>query len=345
MRPDVKLGVIISLALVLVAGSYYFYRDVKQEPIPLSHERAPEGRSAPKPEESRRTAETSAEKRERSVRKPPRRSPARVADRGAESKPRGTSPAKIPSSADVNGRVAPASEPPAGRTEPPAGSRINPVERPGPSTPTAADLAQSAPERTPTVTLPAQQTKPDDAAHSSVQVADSGPADRPAPPADRVLAPAQPQPVVRSARPPSSLAGPTVAVDTHRTQERDTLASLAATYYGHEKHTQFLADANPHVTDPRRLQVGTVINIPALPDSESQAVLAASTGGSLKARPAAPEGARTYLVKPGDSFYAIARSQLGDASRWEELFSLNKPLVGDDPRRLQVGQVITLPSG
>ncbi|UCE58343.1 MAG: LysM peptidoglycan-binding domain-containing protein [Phycisphaerales bacterium] len=56
-------------------------------------------------------------------------------------------------------------------------------------------------------------------------------------------------------------------------------------------------------------------------------------------------GRRTYTVKPGDSFYAIARTVLGDASRWKHLFALNRDLVGGDPKKLQVGQVLALPAG
>jgi nucleoid-associated protein YgaU len=48
-------------------------------------------------------------------------------------------------------------------------------------------------------------------------------------------------------------------------------------------------------------------------------------------------------VKSGDSFYKIAKEQLGNAERWKELLALNKTLVNGDPSSLQPGQTLVLP--
>jgi nucleoid-associated protein YgaU len=58
--------------------------------------------------------------------------------------------------------------------------------------------------------------------------------------------------------------------------------------------------------------------------------------------PAAPASAGTgaYKVQKGDTLYSIARKELGNASRWKELASLNslqKPYV------IKVGQELKLP--
>ncbi|MHC5109210.1 MAG: LysM peptidoglycan-binding domain-containing protein [Planctomycetota bacterium] len=136
-----------------------------------------------------------------------------------------------------------------------------------------------------------------------------------------------------------------IADDTHKIQSGDSFASLAKSYYGSEKFTAFLIAANPEVTDPRRLAVGMSIRIPAPPvaqptteaaDKERQATLASN--------PSIPAGSRSYKVRPGDTFYDIAEDQLGDATRWREVFDLNKAAVGNDPTRLKVGQVIVIPS-
>ncbi|MFQ5589875.1 MAG: LysM peptidoglycan-binding domain-containing protein [Phycisphaerae bacterium] len=124
-------------------------------------------------------------------------------------------------------------------------------------------------------------------------------------------------------------------------QAGDTIASLAVAYYGHEKYVQFLIDQNPQVKDVRRLRIGSRIKIPPRPKGGSAA-------RTLNARRALPvdkgaEDQRTYRVRPGDTFYAIARSVLSDASRWEEIFALNRALVKGDPKNLQVGQVLVLP--
>jgi len=117
---------------------------------------------------------------------------------------------------------------------------------------------------------------------------------------------------------------------------------LAKDYYGDEKFTQFLINGNPEIRDPRRLRVGAVVRLPAAPADQAKpdsaaAVESATPGASGTGT------ARTYRVRPGDSFYRVARDVLGDASRWEELFELNKELVRGDPKRLQVGQEIVLP--
>jgi len=140
------------------------------------------------------------------------------------------------------------------------------------------------------------------------------------------------------------------AVETHKVQPGDTFASLAKMYYGDEKYTGFLASSNREI-DPRTLGVGTEVKIPPLPRDGG----VGDAGSRVAARERMPvrrasdstateRGTRTYTVRSGDTFYGIARDQLNDASRWRELFELNKALVHGDATRLQVGQVITLPS-
>lgn len=54
--------------------------------------------------------------------------------------------------------------------------------------------------------------------------------------------------------------------------------------------------------------------------------------------------AKTYTVKKGDCLYNIAKSQLGDSSRWKEIYKLNKKVIGGNPNLIYPGQVFTLPS-
>lgn len=53
----------------------------------------------------------------------------------------------------------------------------------------------------------------------------------------------------------------------------------------------------------------------------------------------------TYKVQPGDKIWTIAAKQLGDPNRWPELYQLNKNVIGNDPRVIVPGQVLTLPTG
>ena len=48
-----------------------------------------------------------------------------------------------------------------------------------------------------------------------------------------------------------------------------------------------------------------------------------------------------YVVQSGDTLSEIAQKQLGDASRWQEIFELNRALVSD-PDQISPGQVLVL---
>ena len=131
------------------------------------------------------------------------------------------------------------------------------------------------------------------------------------------------------------------AVETHRVQAGDSFASLAREYYGSERYTSLLIAANPQIGDPRRLRVGGVVTIPSRFVATGPSASTATDGKADRSR--ATRSLR-YTVKPGDSFFAIARDMLGDSARWEELYTLNRATVGGDPHKLKVGQVLTLPA-
>jgi nucleoid-associated protein YgaU len=61
------------------------------------------------------------------------------------------------------------------------------------------------------------------------------------------------------------------------------------------------------------------------------------------AKPAAP-APRTVTVAPGDSLSAIAQRELGNGSRWRELYELNKEVVGPNPNVIRAGQTLKLPN-
>jgi nucleoid-associated protein YgaU len=111
---------------------------------------------------------------------------------------------------------------------------------------------------------------------------------------------------------------------------------LAEVYYGSQRYTNFLMQANPQVTDPNRLAVGTTLRVPPLGERAPAAVRPPGPGTSARTG--------TYTVRAGDSFYSIARDVLGEASRWRELLELNNALVNGEPTNLRVGQVVQLPA-
>jgi LysM repeat protein len=73
---------------------------------------------------------------------------------------------------------------------------------------------------------------------------------------------------------------------------------------------------------------------------EEQAVPAASESESE--RQGTPPAAKTYAVVKGDSLWAVAKKQLGNGSRWQEIYNLNKDKISK-PDLIYPGQVLNLP--
>jgi len=145
----------------------------------------------------------------------------------------------------------------------------------------------------------------------------------------------------------ASVANGQVAVERHIIQPNETFASIARMYYGSERYTRFLMQANPDLADPRALAVGAEVLIPPKPNDDEAGMETSHgrTGGEITAKVSVPSASskHTYRVKTGDSFYGIARSVLGSASRWKELLELNRELVAGEPTNLRPGQILILP--
>jgi nucleoid-associated protein YgaU len=56
-------------------------------------------------------------------------------------------------------------------------------------------------------------------------------------------------------------------------------------------------------------------------------------------------GGRTYTVAEGDTLFNIARYELGRASRWAEIYDLNRDVLGKDYNYLAPGTQLALPDG
>ena len=57
----------------------------------------------------------------------------------------------------------------------------------------------------------------------------------------------------------------------------------------------------------------------------------------------APPQPRYYTVKSGDSLWRIAKEQLGNGSRYQELYDLNAEALNHNPDNLRIGQKLLLP--
>ena len=53
--------------------------------------------------------------------------------------------------------------------------------------------------------------------------------------------------------------------------------------------------------------------------------------------------AHVYVVQQGDTLFSIATAQLGDGSKWPEIYDLNKAVIGNNPALILPGQQLTIP--
>lgn len=315
MRPDVKLGIVISMVFVLVAGTYFLYQDGQEAPLEVSSGPAvlaagenaenPSLTSGPTTKRAAVPQKTGGQPNERrsSLRKPTQRPAQRTSQADASAKRRRQTPKSQPTVTRPGGNET------AGL---PSGGNRQVRNQPSTQQERQASLAQAMRPRNRSGTQRSNIT-----------------AKRPKP--QRAL--------TATAHNDLGLARDQAAVERHRVQEGDTMSSLAIQYYGSPKYTAFLASRNPQIADSNQLRIGDMVNIPAAPLVET--VASRSTPGRP---PGAATSKREYRVKSGDSFYKIARDVLGDATRWRELYELNKHLVEGDPTRLKVDQVIALPT-
>jgi nucleoid-associated protein YgaU len=70
----------------------------------------------------------------------------------------------------------------------------------------------------------------------------------------------------------------------------------------------------------------------------------AATASDAGAQQSMDGGNGTYTVQRGDNLWDIARKQLGDGSRWGEIYKLNADAIGNNPDLIFSGTELKLPS-
>ncbi|WP_210650461.1 LysM peptidoglycan-binding domain-containing protein [Nocardioides sp. SYSU D00065] len=110
------------------------------------------------------------------------------------------------------------------------------------------------------------------------------------------------------------------------------------------------AAGGPALADPGRDGREALVGL-SLPDRPAAPVQASETPEPAHDRrstpPAAPPEASTYVIRPGDSLWSIARAHPGVAGsvdeRWRAIWRANRDVVGDDPDLILPGQALRLP--
>ncbi len=330
MRQETKMGVVIAMVVVLVGGGYYIYRDQQEESIPVKQG----SRSLAKSQ--RKSLPSSPKSQNRVAKNSPKKT---IEKRTTNQDPRQARSVKTAQSDRRNQAV------PTGRGTKNAGKTSASAKPIGKKT---ASRTKPMPTRATANRQPARNNR---TTSPSERQARRGNSDRMPTPSKQRKGPGKPVSTEGSdsAKPRSLTATNGAggeksdeAVESHRVQAGETLASIAQSYYGDERLAPFLALKNRQLRNPRSLRPGEVVKIPARPQSDPAKGRKASSAGSSKVNKP-KTGIREYEVKPGDSFYAIARDELGDSTRWKELLSMNTRIVKGDPKKLRVGQMIQLP--
>lgn len=157
-----------------------------------------------------------------------------------------------------------------------------------------------------------------------------------------------------SGEPGSAYAAPQTPVNSGKyvIQPNDSYWTISEQLYGTGAYFQALAEHNrKKVPDENRLRAGDEILTPDLADLEKSYP---SLCPKPERRESAPRhlsmvstparlGGRTYVVQEGDTLFDIARFELGKASRWAEIYEMNRDLLGSDFDHLTPGMQLALP--
>jgi nucleoid-associated protein YgaU len=111
---------------------------------------------------------------------------------------------------------------------------------------------------------------------------------------------------------------------TYVVRRGDTLSGIARAQLGNpNRWTEIFLLNRTVIRHPDRIVAGQVLVLP----------------------PAQPTGPipRLYVVRRGDTLSGIAKSQLGDANRWPEIFARNRDIIAN-PDRIIPDQVLVLPN-
>jgi nucleoid-associated protein YgaU len=135
-------------------------------------------------------------------------------------------------------------------------------------------------------------------------------------------------------------------------QPNDSLWKISEKVYGHGRYFKAIHEHNrAKMPYPDRLTAGEVIEVPPpgileerypdlCPKQRRSAVVKTRT---QPANPRPRSSADTYVVEEGDTLFDIARYELGKASRWGEIYELNRDVLGEDFDYLQPGLELKLP--
>lgn len=150
--------------------------------------------------------------------------------------------------------------------------------------------------------------------------------------------------------------GRPLAAVKYTVKSGDTLYGIAREHFGSgaKRLTDAILDANrDQISDPNQIRAGMVLLLPKMTtEGETTRVqrtahtdVAERTERGATRTPSTTTGDfRWYQVRKNDRYVSIAREQMGDESRWREIFELNKDKF-PDPNQIREGVRIKIPEG
>ena len=160
-----------------------------------------------------------------------------------------------------------------------------------------------------------------------------------------VAAPAKDGPAATTGSALGAVNGP---LRTYTIKLGDTFSSIAKKELGAEKHWQKIIIANPKI-NPKSLRVGQVIKLPKIKTTVLP-TRAAGTDFVLTPTPTPTPGvaptplpADVYLVRPGETLWAISKKHYKTGDLWQHIYKANKTTIGSNPSKLRAGMKITIP--
>ncbi|MBY0356518.1 MAG: LysM peptidoglycan-binding domain-containing protein [Candidatus Obscuribacterales bacterium] len=137
---------------------------------------------------------------------------------------------------------------------------------------------------------------------------------------------------VEQATPAPEVANQTVGADgaqNYSVQSGDNLWDIARKQLGDGSRWQEIYRLNTDAigANPNLIHTGLDLKMP---------------GAEIAKAPDAA-AAQPYTVQHGDNLWDIAEKQLGDGSRWGEIYKANTAVIGDNPRLIFAGQELQMP--
>ena len=108
---------------------------------------------------------------------------------------------------------------------------------------------------------------------------------------------------------------------TVRVDRGDTLWKIAERHFGNGNKWPKIAEANPELKDPDRIQIGQELRLPATEVASSE---------------------RMIRVQSGDSLWKLAAAQLGTGQAWGCLAAANPQI--ENANRIYPGQLLMIPA-